>query len=209
VIVAELIAPAGQRSTTTTRAIALHEAGHAVVAHELDLPVLEISIVGSGTVGGWVDMKPDDPLITRDSVERLATVLLAGRAADSTIGRGANSGAASDIEKVNVLLRTAALDLGLYGALTTRPNTDLRDFGGPSSSFWHLIRTETNRALNRATEIVERRRGDILKLVDVLVAERVVTGERLAEILGADAVDPVDADTATNLDTASYPMRRP
>lgn len=62
----ELILPPGQRSIATNRAIALHEAGHAVVAHELGLPVLEISIVGSGTVGGWVNTKLDDPVITRD-----------------------------------------------------------------------------------------------------------------------------------------------
>ncbi len=41
----ELIAPRGQRSDRTDRAVASHEAGHAIVAHDLGVPVTEISIL--------------------------------------------------------------------------------------------------------------------------------------------------------------------
>lgn len=204
----DLIAPADQRSSDMDRAIALHEAGHAIVAHELGLPVAEISIIGTGGgVGGWVHTAQDDRLMTRDGVERLVAMMLAGRAADSVLGDGPHAGAASDIETVNALLRTAMLEFGLYDSLTTGPNTDLRNFGSPGTSFWNVVRTETDRALGRATEIIERRRSDVFKLIEALLAERVVTGDRLAEILKTDTRVPSHTDS--DIGEADCSVRRP
>lgn len=121
-------------------------------------------------------------LVTRDRVERIGVMILGGRAADIVLGDGAHGGAAGDIEAVNILLRTAMLDLGLYGSLNTGANADLRNWHG-GVSLWTAIKTELARLHQRATEIVERRADDILALVDVLLAERVVTGERWQEIL--------------------------
>lgn len=78
------------------------------------------------------------------------------------------------------------LDLGLYGSLTTGGNTDLRNWQNQGISLWTAINVELGRLYDRAAEIVSRRRGDIFKLVDVLLVERVVTGDRLADILGAE-----------------------
>lgn len=183
----DLIAPADGRSVEKDRAVALHEAGHAIVAVELGLPVAEISILSMGAVGGWVKSSPDEnSLLTRDEVERMGTMVLGGRAADTVLGGGAHGGAASDIHAVNGLLRTAMLDLGLYGSLTTGGNTDLRNWQNQGISLWTAINVELGRLYDRAAEIVSRRRGDIFKLVDVLLVERVVTGDRLADILGAE-----------------------
>ena len=204
----DLIAPADQRSSDMDRAIALHEAGHAIVAHELGLPVAEISIIGTGGgVGGWVHTAQEDRLMTRDGVERLVAMMLAGRAADSVLGDGPHAGAASDIETVNALLRTAMLEFGLYDSLTTGPNTDLRNFGSPGTSFWNVVRTETDRALGRATEIIERRRNDVFKLIEALLAERVVTGDRLAEILKTNTRVPSHTDS--DIGEADCAVRRP
>lgn len=74
------------------------------------------------------------------------------------------------------------LDLGLFGSLTTGANTDLRHFDGSGTSFWSVMRAETNHALEPAAAIIDRRHSDVFKLVDILLAERVVTGDRLAEI---------------------------
>ena len=187
----DLIAPRGDRSPETDRAVAIHEAGHAIVAFDLGLPVSEISIIGVGDTGGWVNARLDDGLPTRADMERLAVMMLGGRAADSVLGGGAHAGAASDIESVNKLLRAAMLDLGLYGSLTTAANSDLRNWND-GVSLWTAISTELSRLYDRAAEIVSHRRGDIFKLVEVLLAERVVTGDRLAEILSAE----VPEDTA-------------
>src|SRR5690606_18966964 len=115
---------------------------------------------------------------------RVGTMMLGGRAADEALGSGSHAGAAADLESVNSLLRSAMLDFGLYGSLRTAKNTDYRDFknGVPLAV---VIDIELNRFLKRATEIVIRRQTDIARLVDVLLDERVITGERLDEILGA------------------------
>lgn len=111
-------------------------------------------------------------------------MMLGGRAADEALGPGAHAGAAADLESVNSLLRSAMLDFGLYGSLRTAKNTDYRDFknGVPLAV---VIDIELNRFLKRATDIVIRRQHDIARLVDVLLDERVITGERLDEILDA------------------------
>ncbi|MGN6683603.1 MAG: hypothetical protein ACTHKD_06280 [Devosia sp.] len=183
----ELIAPRGQRSDRTDRAVALHEAGHAIVAWDLGVPVKEVSILSIGAAGGWVQTELDDPLITRDKVERLAAVMLGGRAADIALGEGAHAGAAADLDNVNRLLRSAMLEFGLFGPLTTGVNSDTRNWPKAGTSLSVAIGEEIERALSRAGEIVRRRRDDVFRLVEVLRVERVVTGEGLAQLLEQSA----------------------
>ncbi|KFC68203.1 Cell division protein FtsH [Devosia sp. LC5] len=191
-----LIAPSNGRSPETDRGIAIHEAGHAVVAHTLNLPILEVSILGAGTMGGWVKPKLKDGVLTRGDVENLVTMVLAGRAADVTLGDGANSGAESDLEIANTVLRSAMLDLGLYGPLTTVQNIDPRHWN--NGSLWTAIAAELDRLHDRAVRIVSRRRADIFRLVEILQVERVIIGDRLAEILeaGPTAEKPDKTDDA-------------
>jgi ATP-dependent Zn protease len=182
----ELVAPRGQRSDRTDRAVALHEAGHAIVAHDLGVPVTEISILSIGATGGWVQTELDDPLITRDKVERLAAVMLGGRAADIALGEGAHAGAASDLDNVNRLLRSAMLEFGLFGPLTTGVNSDVRNWPKAGTTLPAAIGEEIERALSRAGEIVRRRRDDVFRLVELLRVEQVVTGEGLTQLLGSE-----------------------
>lgn len=181
-----LIAPQNGRSPQKDRVIAIHETGHAIVAHELGLPVAEISILSVGDVGGWVNTRLENGLLTRGDVERMAMMMLGGRAADAVIGGGANAGAISDIDSVNRLLRTAMLDMGLYGSLTNAANADLQDWS-QGLSLAKAISIELGRLSDQAVEIVERRRDDILNLAEILLLERVVTGDRLAKIIGGSA----------------------
>lgn len=184
--VLDLVAPPDGRSPQEARAVALHEAGHAVVAIELGLPVEEVSVLSMGAIGGYVHTgDADASLLTKERVERIAIMMLGGRAADETFGLGAHSGAASDLDSVNSLLRSAMLDFGLYGSLRTAKNSDYRDFGN-GVPLALVIDIELKRYLSRAIEIVRRREQDILRLVEVLLDERVITGERLAEVLEDD-----------------------
>lgn len=181
----DLIAPPDGRTPEQDRSVAIHEAGHAIVALELGLPVEEVSILAIGAVGGWVKSALDrHSLITRAEIERHGAMILGGRAADTVLGGGAHAGAAADIEAVNALLKTAMLEMGLYGSLSTAATSDLRLWRG-NVSLWAAISAELARLHERASAIVERRRDDIFVLVDVLLAERVVTGDRLREVLAS------------------------
>jgi cell division protease FtsH len=179
----DLVAPPNARSAEMDKTVAIHEAGHAIVAHDLGLPIEEISILSLGDVGGFVNTGPHErTILTRSEIERFGTVLLGGRAADIVLGRGANAGAASDLEAVNHLLRSAMLDLGLYGSIKTAKNVDSRNFRD-GVTLATAIEIELNRLLERTIEIVTRRQRDISCLVEVLLPERVVSGERFHEIL--------------------------
>lgn len=179
-----LVAPPDGRSPETDRGIAIHEAGHAVVAHALNLPIAEVSIVAAGAMGGWVKPKLKDGLLKRSDVENLVTMVLAGRAADTVLGSGANSGAESDLDIANMALRSAMLDLGLFGSLTTGQNVDPRHWNN-GASLWEALAAELGRLHDRAVKIVSQRRNEIFRLVEVLLVERVITGDRLTEILDA------------------------
>ncbi len=179
----DLLAPPSGRSAEKDRAVAIHEAGHAVVAHELGLPVSEISILAMEGAAGWVSTGLGDRLLTRPDVEHIGTMILAGRAADTILGDGANAGAGSDIKAVNALLRTAMLELGLYGPLATADHADLHNWH-QGISLWSAINTELARLYEEAAQIVERRRDIIRQLAELLVAERVVTGTQLIEMVG-------------------------
>lgn len=201
-----LVTPPDGRSAEKDRAVALHEAGHAIVAHDLGLPVAEISILSMGAIGGFVNTgQQDQNVLTRAEVERLGAMILGGRAADTALGLGAHAGAAADIEAVNTLLRSAMLDLGLYGSLRTAKNTDSRNFrdGVPLAT---AIELELNQLLERAVEIVNRRQRDVFRLVAVLLKERVVTGERFIDILGHGS-DKAVVTGKNEPDDASQPGR--
>lgn len=181
----DLIAPPDGRTLEQDRAVAIHEAGHAIVATELGLPVAEVSILSLGAIGGWVKSALDrHSLVTRAEIERHGAMMLGGRAADSILGGGAHAGAAADIDAVNALLKTAMLELGLYGSLSTAATSDFRTWHD-GVSLWTAISAELDRLYERAARIVTRRRVDIFALVKVLLVERVVTGDRLNEILAA------------------------
>jgi hypothetical protein len=179
----ELIAPRGIRSADKDYAVALHEAGHAVVAFELGLPIAEISILPFGSVGGWVNTEGNDGLFTRPQMERLAVTLLGGRAADTVLGVGAHAGAAADIDSVNTLIRAGMLDMGLYGSLANGLNSDPGNWQNTGLSLAAAINNELNRLYGEAAAIITRRQADVLRLADALVEERVITGEGLQSIL--------------------------
>jgi hypothetical protein len=112
--------------------------------------------------------------------------MLGGRAADVELGDGAHAGAATDLDNVNRLLRSAMLEFGLFGPLTTGVNSDTRNWPSPGTTLSGAIGKEIDKALSRAGEIVRRRRDDVLRLVEVLRVERVVTGEGLTQLLGSE-----------------------
>lgn len=179
-----LVAPPSERSPMADRAVAIHEAGHAIAALERNIPVTEVSILARDGAGGWVNTRIADRLMSRADVEDIAIMTLAGRAADEVLGSGANGGAAADLAAVNNLLRQAMLDYGLYGHLTTADNTNI--YAWQKGITLHAaIGAELKRLHEEATHLVKRREADIVRLADVLLVERVVTGQQLVDVVGA------------------------
>ncbi|AEQ53865.1 AAA family ATPase [Pelagibacterium halotolerans] len=183
-VLADLVAhmlPPDNRSPQDVRAIAIHEIGHALVAHRLGHTVDTITIVPNGSVGGYTRTSVPSLVPTREVLEDVATVMLGGRAADMVVGAGPNAGAERDLACATDLLLAAIENQGLGETLVSRriAYRDLR-----SESLVTTIEMELKRLLDRAIDIVGRERDAVLRLADKLVKESVISGSELQKSLG-------------------------
>ncbi|MBV5269628.1 MAG: AAA family ATPase, partial [Afipia sp.] len=141
-----------------------------------------------------IQMDKDD-LLTRESVERRAIVLLCGRTAErlliGNVGLGAGGDDDSDLAQVTQLVATLHASTGLGETLTyitsfkdalvaVREDRELR-----SNVEQHL------RILHgRAEEIIQRHREAIVAVADQLGKRRQLSGEEVRRIF--DATSPND-----------------
>ncbi|QQR34757.1 AAA family ATPase [Devosia oryziradicis] len=110
------VAPDETRSTDLLRRIAVHEAGHAVIAHANGMGrILGISIVQSGDTGGFAHIDNDGRLPTKQDVEKLVMQRLGGRAAEEVLLGlvGTGSGGSKDSDLAVATRQVALMHLGL------------------------------------------------------------------------------------------------
>lgn len=111
-----------QRSDAERRLVAVHEAGHAVVAALMpEIGALDtVSIRQGGATGGNVVTKGGPTVLTADLVHRRLVLFMAGRSAEEAILGQSSSGAGGDIDsdlgRATQLAVTASTALGLDSA---------------------------------------------------------------------------------------------
>jgi cell division protease FtsH len=128
------------------RAVAYHEAGHALVSRALstDTVVHKLSVVPRGRRLGvaWLPESSDRLLYPRSVlIERMAT-LLAGRAAEEMIFGESSGGASDDLARVAELARRMVCDYGMSERVRAVPSS------GAGGTQWHLISDETQRLID-------------------------------------------------------------
>ena len=124
-ILKELIGPQKRSlimKESEKRNTAFHEAGHAIVNHELAVldPVRHITIIPSGrALGVTVSVPTEDKVnLYRDEMQAQIADLLAGRVAEELIGKGNYSaGASNDIERASKIARSMVMRYGMSDAL--------------------------------------------------------------------------------------------
>ena len=165
------IAPKDDRSAADIRAVALHEVGHALVAHRLGHAVETLSIIPEGATAGH--MRSSLPSLIHDLalIRDTATVMLGGRAADIVLGTGANSGAERDLEHATRLLLAAHERQGLGDTLVYLPAVSTR----PSPTIVNAVTEHLRVLLDRAIAIIAAERDAALDLADHLMAARVLS----------------------------------
>jgi len=103
---------------------AYHEAGHALVAHELPNTdkVRKVSIIARGTAAGFTLKLPseDKKLHTRTEFIEELSVLLAGRLAEEEIFHESTTGAQSDLRVATKLTKQLITDYGMSDKLGMR-----------------------------------------------------------------------------------------
>src|SRR6202165_4911997 len=181
--------------------VAFHEAGHAVVMHELPNTdrVHRISIMSRGSALGWTLSLPGDNQHLANEValhEQLAG-MMGGRVAEEIVFGHVTSGAESDIKKATQLARRMVTQWGMsqrIGPVSMGENNELvflgRDLGerrNYSEQMASQIDDEVRRFVEEAREVARKilteRRAILGQLADRLIAEETVEGDELDRIL--------------------------
>lgn len=134
------LGPAKKRlqSDEDKKITAYHEAGHAVVTHNLPKmdPVHRISIVARGMSLGHTLIPPaaDRTHETKSRILQQVIVMLGGRAAEEVIFNEMTSGASNDIQQATRLARAMVVNFGMssLGPIDFGPQVDYDELGKPN-----------------------------------------------------------------------------
>ncbi len=165
---------------------AYHEAGHAIVAHELSLcdRVHEISIIPRGSAGGYTITLPDEErsFITREKLNQQIAMMLGGRAAESIIFQDVSTGASNDLQRVGEIAKRMVVEFGMsekIGNMYLGGNSEIyigRDISHQrnySEEMASLIDEETKRIIDigykRAESILKSNISQMHKVVELLM----------------------------------------
>ena len=190
------------------RLIAYHEIGHALVAAllpEADRVDKVTLLPRSGGVGGFTRLWPDEEvldsgLITRSSLMARLVVALGGRAAELVVfGREeVTQGASGDLQMVAQLAREMVTRFGfstLGPVALEGAGTEVflgRDWFSQRPGYAETTGREIDqqvqelarRSLQQAVDLLEPRRIEMDRLVDALIEEETLQGDRFMVLAG-------------------------
>ena len=182
------------------RLTAYHEAGHAVVIHELDSqdPVHQITIIPLGPAGGMTISLPqeDRAYQSRRELEERIAVCLGGRVAEQLVLGDVSTGAASDIQKASSIARSMVTKFGMsdkLGAIAYGNESDEVFIGRTmaqarsySEEVAGLIDEEVkaivDQAYSRCEEILTRCRKELELTAQYLLTHETMSGETFARV---------------------------
>ena len=182
------------------RLTAYHEAGHAVVIHELDSqdPVHQITIIPRGPAGGMTISLPqeDRAYQSRRELEERIAVCLGGRVAEQLVLNDISTGASSDIQKASSIARSMVTKFGMsdkLGAIAYGNESDEVFIGRTmaqarsySEEVAGLIDEEVkaivDQAYSRCEEILTRCRKELELTAQYLLTHETMSGETFARV---------------------------
>ena len=188
------------------RLTAYHEAGHAVVIHELETqdPVHQITIIPRGGAGGMTISLPqeDRSYMSRQELEEHIAVCLGGRVAEQLVLGDISTGASSDIQKASSIARNMVTKYGMSEKLGTIAYTSesnevfigrtMAQSRSYSEEVAGLIDEEVksivDTAYRRCEDILSQHRSQLELTAQYLLAHEVMSGETFQKVF----TDPDD-----------------
>ena len=185
------------------RLTAYHEAGHAVVIHELETqdPVHQITIIPRGGAGGMTISLPqeDRSYLSRRELEEHIAVCLGGRVAEQLVLGDISTGASSDIQKASSIARNMVTKYGMSEKLGTIAYTSesnevfigrtMAQSRSYSEEIAGLIDEEVksivDAAYQRCEDILSRHRSQLELTAQYLLAHEVMSGETFQKVFTA------------------------
>ena len=184
------------------RRVAVHEAGHAVVAHfcEHCEPLHRVTIIPRGMALGTTQHTPaaDRHLMTQPEIDARLRSLMGGYAAERVVFGDVCSGAANDLQQATELGFKMVAHFGMsdkIGPVFFEHRTEhpflgqvLATEGGTSDATVHLIEQEVRSvlasALNGAISTIAEHRYQLDRLVEALLERETLERQDLCELLG-------------------------
>lgn len=181
---------------------AYHEAGHAIVTHNLPKmdPVHRISIVARGMSLGHTLIPPaaDRTHETKSRMLDQIAAMLGGRAAEEVVFNEMTSGASNDIEKATQLARAMVTEFGMsrLGPVNLGPQYDTDAMGTPqwyepstvSPSMQEKVDKEVTSIMEagykKALSIVKKERKILNSVVDALLKSETLDRDQFEKIVG-------------------------
>lgn len=202
-----LIGPARKSHILSDRekkVTAYHEAGHALVGHELPNcdPVHKVSIISRGPAAGYTLNLPDtdEYLNTKAKFKDDIAMMLGGYVAEKEIFGDVTSGASSDLQKVSQLAKRIVTQYGMAEKLPPRAYGqreemiflgreihEKRDFSEQTAQkIDEEISTIVTEALKKATIIVNTKRDKLEAIVKALYEYETVEREMFEKLMGCN-----------------------
>ncbi len=181
-------------SEPVRRRIAIHEAGHAIVATVLGEEVHRVSVVARGNGLGAVSLTSDRDavLLTADELFDQIVVALSGRCAEELLLTTPSTGSEADLERATRCARDMVARHGMGGEVgrvrLAGPSSDSflngeASLAAMSEDLLRRFEAESarllERAFQRATEILEQRREQLLTLTQALLSDEALEGKAL------------------------------
>jgi cell division protease FtsH len=190
------------------RRVAYHEKGHALVAASLPGvdPVLKVSIIprGVGALGYTIQHPTEDRfLLAASELRKRITVLMGGRAAEALLFAGdVSTGAADDLQRATDIATEMVTLYGMEESVGQRtykppPHAFLsgQALDGPTASETTQreidlsVRDIIAKAFDEASIILTKRRGDLDRGTELLLAKEVITSADFPPLQQAKTAD--------------------
>jgi cell division protease FtsH len=183
------------------RILAYHEGGHAVMSHLMGdtLPVQKATIVSRGAALGYTLNLPaeDRYLHTKEELQDMMKVYLAGRAAEHVVFGRVTNGAANDLEKATELARAMVFEFGMSEMVSSR--TMRADNYALSEETKRLRDNEQGRltdvAYEEAIRLLEKHRAALDRVAHALLEKETLVRDELEVLL--DEVEPESRSSET------------
>ncbi len=183
------------------RILAYHEAGHALTAHLMGdlMPVQKVTIVGRGEALGLAYYLPteDRYLHTKEELQDVMKVALAGRAAEELVFGRVTNGASNDLEKVTEIARRMVFDYGMSDLAAAR--TMRADNYGLSEETKRMRDSEqarlTDDAYEEAMRVLVKNRAALDLLANALLEKETIERDELNAMFDDLAVESRSSET--------------
>jgi ATP-dependent Zn protease len=197
----------GQPFTTT---VAIHEAGHALVAtvSQYADPVSRVTILGAGRALGLTEQLPADDrrLYGERYLADALAVRLGGRAAELLVRGEASTGAADDLASATAMATQMVREFGLSQSIgpVSYAGAQTWSFASPGTPRGYSERTQwrvdrevatlLTRAEARARELLTEHMQALHQLTTALVERETITGDQVRALVRAASPPSASAD---------------